>query len=93
MRHTSTPWVAIPITHPTEDFCEIMRADAGLCVTECVHKDNAAHIVRCVNNFDALVSALEAIERALMADTRVAINRNAALNVARAALAAAKGEA
>ena len=94
-KHTATPWSVDP-----ENARKVIGADGsfvadcnGLADEDC-DAANAAHIVRCVNSHDALVSALQSAEM-VFREAGIGIQaRGEYKQVCDAlALAAAKGDA
>ena len=73
-QHTKTPWILDSNAGHTEQGNNCFVGNGF---------GNAAFIVKCVNNHDALVEALEMI---------VNVGSGEAVNIARKALTAAKGE-
>src|SRR5687767_3708649 len=63
--HTPTPWhiTAIPDSNEKRfEVCYFTRDLTEWSVADNVVKEDAEHIVRCVNHWDELVAALERIE-------------------------------
>jgi Tat protein secretion system quality control protein TatD with DNase activity len=85
--HTPTPW-GIPVADHTNSQYDIF-GDHWELAAKCSDRDNALHIVRCVNAHDELVAALRKIENLhASGDVNVWADRLCcAINTARAALA------
>lgn len=102
-KHTATPWDYFVGNANGRGLVRIEAAsesaDAGSHIASmargAVSEANAAHIVRCVNNFDALVEALKLIaaqDQGCGGRVTEAEAWRSAQSIARAALSAARSE-